>query len=277
MKTYRGIWAVAVLLAAAPASRACINEYEPGLISKAKNFFFGASSKPSKAAPVQTIAPAAKKLVEWTRTPPAYDWASREKVLRERASKPGASFQTKADLAAALLHLGRTPEAIAILEPLHQAHPNEYRLIATLGTAYELDGKPDRALEFIKKAMEINPKSHEGTEWLHVKILEAKIALQKDPAWLQTHTVLGYKPAPHGKYWLSEELIRSQAELTRAANAILYQLHERLQFVRPPDPTVADLLFDMAGIYMTRADATSASPLYDAAVKFGYVTKRVAN
>jgi hypothetical protein len=51
---------------------------------------------------------------------------------------------------------------------------------ANLGTALELLGNKEEALHWIREGIRRNPQSHEGTEWLHAKILEAKIAAQKD-------------------------------------------------------------------------------------------------
>lgn len=33
-------------------------------------------------------------------------------------------------------------------------------------------------------------QSNYGSEWLHVAILETKLAMAKDPAWLRSHSVL---------------------------------------------------------------------------------------
>ena len=81
-------------------------------------------------------------------------------------------------------------EAIELLEELEKKSPGQYAVAANLGTAYELNGDNRKALEWIKKGVERNPESHFGTEWLHVKILEAKIAIEQNPEWLSNHSVL---------------------------------------------------------------------------------------
>ena len=48
-------------------------------------------------------------------------------------------------------------------------YPNEYVVIANLGTTYELMGNNEKALEYIKKGMKLNPRSHNGSEWIHVE------------------------------------------------------------------------------------------------------------
>jgi tetratricopeptide (TPR) repeat protein len=79
------------------------------------------------------------------------------------------------DYGVLLAYLGRYDEAKAVYEEIEKITPGRYSTAANLGTVYELLGQNDLALKWIKKAVEIDPTSHEGSEWIHVKILEAKI------------------------------------------------------------------------------------------------------
>src|SRR3954471_15128332 len=56
-------------------------------------------------------------VAEMTNTP-AVDWKRDEEALRRWATATNASYKTLSDYSACLLHLGRTREAIEILEPL---------------------------------------------------------------------------------------------------------------------------------------------------------------
>ena len=102
-------------------------------------------------------------------------WQNNETRLNKKFEK-SADFRHESDYALALLHNGSTAEALAIFQRLAAAHPEDYNLASNLGTAYELSGENEKALNWIQKAMRLHPESHEGTEWLHVKILQAKIA-----------------------------------------------------------------------------------------------------
>ncbi len=173
----------------------------------------------------------------------------------------------------ALIYLGRYDEAIDILEEVERQQPGESIVATNLGTAYELSGNLDRALEWIQTGFERNPESHAGSEWLHVKILQARLELAKDPDWLQTHTVLGLDmgrqaaPAP-----ADVTVVDSRGTSHGAgdiAGAIEYQLHERLQFVSPPDPVVADLLFDLGNILALTRIVEQAIPVYEFAREYG--------
>ena len=166
-----------------------------------------------------------------------------------------------------LLHLGDTERAIELLEEVEEEKPGEYVTAANLGTAYELAGRDPDALEWIREGIRRNPESHQGTEWLHVKVLEAKVALDGDPRWLDSRTVLGLDfgagATPQRPPGASDD------DLSGAERALLYQLHERLQFISPPDPIVADLLFDLGNVLALTLTVEHAVPVYERALEYG--------
>jgi tetratricopeptide (TPR) repeat protein len=141
-------------------------------------------------------------------------------------------FENKNDKALAWLRMGKTQEAIAMLEQLEKEKPNEYKVIANLGTAYELAGRNKEALQYIRRAMQLNSQSHQGSEWFHVQVLEAK--LQQKPAdWWISHPVLRFN--------------QMQKDTETIISDIVYQLKERLPFTPVPDLMMAAILRDAAG------------------------------
>lgn len=141
-------------------------------------------------------------------------------------------FENENDKALAWLRMGKTEEAIAILEKLEKEKPNEYNVIANLGTAYELAGRNKEALAHIQKAMTLNTASHHGSEWFHIQVLEAKLQ-NKSADWWINHPVLQF-----GQLQKDKETIISD---------IVYQLKERLPFTKSPDLMMAAILRDAAG------------------------------
>ncbi|PHS12460.1 MAG: hypothetical protein COA78_08285 [Blastopirellula sp.] len=177
------------------------------------------------------------------------------------------NYKKRSDMAAAMIHLGQTQEAIDILVELEEKHPGEYTIAGNLGTAYELVGEVGLAIKWIKIGMERNPDSHDGSEWLHVRILEVKQELAADPDWLNSHSVLGLDfgqadkpkmPASFGEERTSEDVIE----------AIQYQLHERLQFVKGTDPIVADLLVTLGNLIALTDSVEPAVDVYKLAMPF---------
>ncbi len=141
---------------------------------------------------------------------------------------------------------GHYTEAIEKLTALEAESPGRYNTAANLGTAYELAGDNQQALHWITESISRNEDSHYGTEWLHKKILESKIAMEGDPEYLKNNPILP----------IDEEKIADQAimltydgrEIARddLLKALHYQLGERMLFVKPKDPVVADLLYSFA-------------------------------
>lgn len=163
----------------------------------------------------------------------AQRYATALAYIREFEGRGGqpASFAETINYSVALIHVDRAEQAVETLVALETKQPGAYETATNLGTAYELVGKLEDAATWIGKGIQRNPASHDGTEWLHLAILRAKIKLRDDPAWLQTHGVL------------EGEAHRAPAEIV---TAIEVQLRERLQFVKPKDAAVCDLFYQAA-------------------------------
>jgi tetratricopeptide (TPR) repeat protein len=154
-------------------------------------------------------------------------------IIKHFEQEPGKahSFEERNDYAAALIYAGRHLEAIAVLTDIERDFPGKYSTASNLGTAYELGGNLERALQWIREGIKRNPESHGGTEWLHVAILETKMKLKGDARWLVTHSVLDGHES------------RSQADKEKALE---YQLNERLNFIHGNDPVMHDLFVQAA-------------------------------
>jgi tetratricopeptide (TPR) repeat protein len=201
-------------------------------------------------------------------------WEKRRKEL-EADSSFAIDPKKRNDYAVALVHLGRNAEAISVFEGLEKQTPGDYIIAANLGTAYELAGKNELALQWIREGIRRNPASHEGTEWLHVRILQAKLALAKDSSWLQTHSILDGGPGLTG-----DETVPTAARIVMddidgkhdsggITESIWYQLRERVQFVKPKDPIVAELLLELASLTALSETVEKALPLLKLAGDYG--------
>jgi tetratricopeptide (TPR) repeat protein len=206
-----------------------------------------------------------------------FGWMSLQNSLKMNLPPEGAqmeanlrgatNFNDRNDYAVALMYLGRNQETVALLKRLEEEQPGEYFVAANLGTAYELSGNNEEALQWITEGIKRNPKSHEGTEWLHARILDAKIARQKDPVFFEKHSVLELEPGKIGASITVGKLTMAAKDL---ADAIVHQLGERLQFVKPPDPAVASLLYDYAAIEAATQSMESARHILKMATDYGY-------
>jgi tetratricopeptide (TPR) repeat protein len=163
---------------------------------------------------------------------------------------------------------GRYQQALAIFQAIEKDHPGHYNTAANLGTTYELLGDLEQASKWIAEGIRRNPRSHDGTEWLHVAILDARIKLKEDPGYL-THTHI--IPVPEGITWRSSmEVQGKELPVQRVIHALEYQLHERVFFVRTPDPVVADLLFSLGQLTARINTLESAVEVLAMARAYGY-------
>jgi tetratricopeptide (TPR) repeat protein len=165
----------------------------------------------------------------------------------------------QSDIAVNLNYLGRYQEALSILKRLQKEYPEDYNIAANLGTTYELTGNNEQALVFIKKGIQLDPDSHEGSEWVHVKILEAKIQLAKNPDWLLTHRVLNT-----GANFNSKE----SAVLADKIWHIEYQLEERVPFTPFPDKILGNVFDELGDLLATQESIELAYGMYDFSLKY---------
>ena len=143
----------------------------------------------------------------------------------------------KINISATLIKMGDYEKALPLLEDLVRDYPEEYAVHSNLGTLYELMGNPDSAIVHIKKGIELNPASHKHSEWIHVRILEAKLGLRNDPNWLKKNSLLEYP-----KKGTELTIVEKEIRLDQA----VYQLKTRLPFTPVPDPILSQLCEEMA-------------------------------
>lgn len=183
---------------------------------------------------------------------PDVEHVKRVVVSIENRYKANPTHELANDLGAAYVVLGKYDEAISILRKAEESKPGQPKTAFNLGTALELAGKTDEALHWINVGLSRDPKDHQETEWLHAKILKAKLHLQQTPTWLSTNSVLGLSFGSSDTPKKPNESISNatgkRLTLKEIQTAVDYQLKERLKFVTPPDPIVGDLLFDWGNL-----------------------------
>ena len=200
--------------------------------------------------------------------------------LLERAAQitgqmKGDDLASQNDVAVALIYQGDYETAVDRLEKQERETPGEYITAANLGTALELSGRNEEALKWINEGMRRNPDSHGGTEWLHAKILEAKIQAEKDPDYFKRHSVLDLDHSQIDRDKSILTVAGQQLGVHDVGEALRYQLKERLQFVKTTDAPVASLLFDYAAIAAETHSLEAAKELLQMAAEFGYPQDKV--
>lgn len=184
---------------------------------------------------------------------------SAELLLKEyRVTK---DLKVYSDYAAVLVYVGRYNEAKKIYFDIEKHTPNLYTTASNLGTIYELTGKVDSALYWIKKAVELEPNSHFGSEWIHVKILEHKLS-----------PVSNFKGSVLGLDFGSDKIPQNPNEynLKQLAFHIEHQLKERTTFVKPKNSIVGNIYFDYGNILAQLFNVEAGLGSYYEAKKYGF-------
>lgn len=153
--------------------------------------------------------------------------------------------------------------AVDVYLKIESMAPNRYSTASNLGTAYELMGQNANALQWIRKSVQIDPESHMGSEWLHVKILEAKI---KGEEFITGDFLIGTDFGTEA--WPQSNL--SQQELLKLRDALYYQLNERVSFIQPRDKIVGSLLFELANVAVLTGARREALIIYEKAKDYGF-------
>lgn len=156
---------------------------------------------------------------------------------------------------------GKFQKAIDLYLDIEKQKPNQYSTASNLGTAYELIGDNKNALKWITKALELNPNSHEKSEWIHVNILRIKLGELSLSSKNLINQDFGNEDSPKTSL--------STAEIKELINYIYYQLNERMSFVKPKNGIVAQLLFDYGNSLYLIKDFKNAKIAYDKAVEYG--------
>ncbi len=207
-----------------------------------------AAACPAQAQTTPTAGPAA------ARQPDAAAVARADEQRKQVAVALGKSDE--------LASAGKFDADIALLEDAEKKIPGDALIASALGTAFESKGQLGDALDWIREGIKRDAGAHKGSEWLHARILEAKLALAKDPKWFDKHNVLGLD---FGKdeVPVAPEILPIEQGRIKGAEQLLdqidYQLVERTKNSRPPNPVLGDL-FASAG---DLAIASAVSPLDD--------------
>jgi hypothetical protein len=124
-------------------------------------------------------------------------------------------------------------------------------------------GQNQKAYTWIKKSIEINPESHKGSEWLHLRILEAKIKNLKDlSGQFLLNTNFGTSNEPKTKL--------SKKEVDELTQSVYYQVNERMSFIEPKDKIISILLFELGNLAELKGENNSALATYRTARLYGY-------
>jgi hypothetical protein len=249
MKNNAALWALLLTLAFAGPASACINSYHR-----------------REPAPPKPRPERADEFMAWFRSHPEHTRIVTGPPPTDPG--PGTDYKGRSDYAAQLIRRGESRKAVEILESIERTTSGAYLVAANLGTAYELSGDLAKAHQWIREGIRRNPQSHDGTEWLHLRILEARQALAKNPRWLETNSVTGLDFGSDAQPRKPERWPAGATDAESVITALIYQLHERMAFVPGPDALVGSMIAELGVMFLLYRSAELAVPVLDLALTY---------
>lgn len=180
-------------------------------------------------------------------------------VLNGKFAGNQYSFRDVSDYGVWMLMAGKYADGLALFREMVKKYPDEYNINQNLGTAFELNGMPDSAFYYIKKGYLLNPKSHQGSEWMHIRYLETVLSKQEldytQFSILDTTAIGAIKNSGKGTpaHFFALDLVFEE---------INYQLNERIPFTLGKDEVLAKLLTETGDLYAEKFSVTRAHTCY---------------
>jgi tetratricopeptide (TPR) repeat protein len=168
------------------------------------------------------------------------------KTLERELSSGDANYKNISDYGAYLLMAGYFTEGLDIFRALSKKYPGVYEINANIAVAYELNGNIDSALYWEKAALQINPASHQHTEWIHLKILEARKKLQQDPDWCLKNNVTHILDSINKHYEFEQHEMNDGMFVFKD---FLIQLNARFPFTYAEDKVMGKLMMELGDAY----------------------------
>ncbi len=167
-----------------------------------------------------------------------------------------------ADLGAVYLRLGETAKALEVLQPAQRAHPENFRLSANLGTAWQMSGDLDQAAACLQQSVRLAPAQSRKAEELHLKLVLFRARRPRNAQGLDDLFGVRYV-GPDGKYGAGRLDADQRKALPDDAPAQLQQLALWL-------PADGRLLWQVAELAAVTGDtATGAAVLDGCVTEFG--------
>lgn len=191
------------------------------------------------------------------------------------------SYKDLSDAAVYLTQLGKTNEALDLLEWLHKQHPKEHKITTNLATTFELRGQLDSAEIYLKKAMKTSPEKRKKSEWAQLKIIEAKRKTKENPEWILKNKVLDlkwdttlYTGFPDSTYTTQQkDSIRLERYKKHDSQFdtlwhIAMQIRERIPYSTAPDLMIANAMKEIGGHFATSLSIKDAYIAYKIAIYY---------
>ena len=184
------------------------------------------------------------------------------KKLRETSGQRKLTADEWADQGALLVRLGETARAVEALRVAQREHPHHFRLVANLGTAYQLQGEKEQAVACLQEAVRLAPGRFVEAEKGHLRLARQRLRERRDGQELDDLFDIRYV-GESGKYEPGRLAAAERKRMPANAVAVAQQLALWL----PADGRLLWQLGELAGAH---GDVRTAAAIMDGCVtEFG--------
>ncbi len=167
-----------------------------------------------------------------------------------------------ADLGALYIRLGDVPKAVTLLRDAQRKHPEHFRILANLGTAWQLDGDLAMAAQALQQAARLAPPKFRKAEDYHLKLVRLRLQENKKNSGLDDLFGVRFVGAG-GDYEPGKWADNQRRKLPAGAVGVAQQLALWL-------PADARLLWLLAELANAHGDVRTAAAFMDGCVtQFG--------
>jgi hypothetical protein len=180
------------------------------------------------------------------------------KVAKERK----VSADELADQGALLVRLGEVSQAVEVLRAAQRQYPNHFKIVANLGTAYQLSGELDQAAATLREAVRLSPGKCQEAEKAQLRLVQLRQKQPKDSQDLDDLFGVRYV-SDGGKYEPGQLAAAERKKLPEDAAAVAQQLALWL-------PADSKLLWQLGELAAAHGDVRTAAAILDGCVtEFG--------
>jgi hypothetical protein len=167
-----------------------------------------------------------------------------------------------ADLGALYVRLGESGRAVEVLRAAQREHPQHFRIVANLGTAWQLQGDLDQAAACLQQAVQLAPGKLEKAEQYHLKLVQLRQRERRGGDDLDD--LFGVRfVGESGRFEPGKLAAAERKKLPAEAAAVAQQLALWL-------PADARLLWQLAELANAHGDVRTAAAIMDGCVvEFG--------
>ena len=169
------------------------------------------------------------------------------------------------DLVIARLFMRQFAAALDLSTKLVARHPKDYGIVITHAAALELNGKIREAIPFMEQAIALNPKSHKGSEWIHLNLLKQRL---NGEAAISPWALIGYDLRPDSLPTKPDSVV-----LRALVKQVHYQVNDRIFFTPKNDPLFGALVFAYADLLYLNGYRNQAKREYERAASYGFTYK----